>query len=93
MLDVSDLNGCVPTRQTGWKFEVENGEPRVCKSNETLGRHANGHDVFNEGASHLKLETFQDIRNALIQTAILYACQLGLRFEHICSYYQFLEMD
>jgi hypothetical protein len=73
MLDISNLNGCVPTRQTGWKFEVENGEPRVCKSNETHGRHANGHDIFNEGAPHPKLETFQDVKNALVQTGILCA--------------------
>lgn len=25
MLDVSTLNGYTPTRQTGWKFELENG--------------------------------------------------------------------
>ncbi|KAK2813225.1 hypothetical protein FQN50_000903 [Emmonsiellopsis sp. PD_5] len=73
MLDVLNLNGCVPTRQTGWKFEVENGEARVCKSNETHGRHANGHDIYNEGAPHPKLETFQDVRNALVEAGIL--CQ------------------
>ena len=71
MLDVSNLNGCVPTRQTGWKFELENGEPRVCKSNETHGRHANGHDIYNEGAPHPKLETFQDVKNALVEAGIL----------------------
>jgi hypothetical protein len=58
MLDISNLNGCAPTRQTGWKFGVENGDPRVCKSNETHGRHANGHDLFNAGAPHPKLEIF-----------------------------------
>ncbi|KFY30327.1 hypothetical protein V494_08190 [Pseudogymnoascus sp. VKM F-4513 (FW-928)] len=73
MLDVLDLNGCVPARQTGWKFEVENGEPRVCKSNETHGRNANGHDIFNEGAPHPKLETYQDVKNALVNTGILCA--------------------
>jgi len=73
MLDVSNLNGCVPTRQTGWKFEAKDGEPRVCKSNETHGRHANGHDVFNEGAPHPKLETFEDVKNALVKTGILCA--------------------
>jgi hypothetical protein len=71
ILDVSNLNGCIPTRQTGWKFEVENGEPRVCKSNETHGQHANGHDVFNEGAPYPKLETFQDVKNALMKAGIL----------------------
>lgn len=72
MLDSSDLNGCIPTRQTGWKFESEDGEPRVCKSNETHGRHGDGHDIYNEGASHPKLETFQDVKNALVEAGILY---------------------
>ncbi|KAM7196605.1 hypothetical protein V8F33_006104 [Rhypophila sp. PSN 637] len=73
MLDVSNLNGCTPARQTRWQFGIENGEPRVCKSNETHGRHANGHDIFNAGAPHPKLETFQDIKNALVRENIL--CQ------------------
>jgi hypothetical protein len=71
MLDASNVNGCVPTRQTGWKFDVENGEPRVCKSNETHARHANGHDVFNAGAPQPKLETFQDVKHALVRENIL----------------------
>jgi hypothetical protein len=71
MLDVSNLNGCVPTRQTGWKFEVENSEPRVCKSNETHGTHENGHKIYNEGAPYPKLGTFQDVKNALVKTGIL----------------------
>jgi len=72
MLDISVLNGCVPTRQTGWKFESENGELRVCKSDETHGRHANGHDIYNEGTPHPKLETFQDVKNALVEAGILH---------------------
>jgi hypothetical protein len=75
MLDISNLNGCVPSRQTGWKFKLQNGEPRVCKPNETHGRHANGHDVFNAGAPHPKLETFQDVKNALVNAGIL--CQVA----------------
>jgi hypothetical protein len=71
MLDISNLNGCVPTRQTGWKFESEDGEPRVCKSNETHGRHANRHDVFNEGAPYPKLETIWDVKNVLAEVGIL----------------------
>ena len=73
MLEISSASGCVPTRQTGWKFEVENGELRVCKSNETYGRNAKGHNVFNEGAPYPKLETFQDVKNALLETGII--CQ------------------
>ena len=72
ILDVSNLNRYVPTRQTSWKFEVENSEPRIYKSNETHGRHINGHDVFNEDAPHSKLESFQDIKNTLMKAGILY---------------------
>jgi hypothetical protein len=65
-------SGC-DSRQTGWKFALENGEPCVCKPNETHGRHANGHDVFNAGAPSPKLETSQDVKNALVKVGIL--CQ------------------
>ena len=65
MVDVSNLNGCIPSRQTGWTFKVNNGEPGIRKPYETHARHANGHDVFNAGAPHPKLETFQDIKHAL----------------------------
>lgn len=71
MLDASSVDGCVSTRKTGWKFEVENGEPRVCKSNETHARHSNGHDVFNAGAPYPKLEAFEDVKHALEQQSIL----------------------
>ncbi|POR39632.1 Uncharacterized protein TPAR_00172 [Tolypocladium paradoxum] len=46
MLHASNLNGCVLTRQTGWKFEVENGEPRVCQANEMHGQTRTGHEVI-----------------------------------------------
>ncbi|EFY94595.1 hypothetical protein X797_011323 [Metarhizium robertsii] len=71
MLDVSNLNGCVPSRQTGWKFELDNGEPRVCTANEMHGTHENGHKIYNEGAPYPKLATFQDVKNALVKAGIL----------------------
>jgi hypothetical protein len=71
MLDVSVLNGCVPTRQTGWKFESENGEPRVCQANETHGQTATTHEVYNKGDPHPRLETFQDLKHALVKAGIL----------------------
>jgi len=58
ILDVTNLNGYVFTRQINWKFKTKNGEPRVYKSNKSHGWHVNGHDVFNEGISHPKLKTF-----------------------------------
>ena len=71
MLDVSILNGCVPTRQTGWKFESEDGEPRVCQANESHGQTATTHEVYNKGDPHPRLETFQDLKHALVEAGIL----------------------
>jgi hypothetical protein len=71
MLEASNLNGCVPTRQTGWKFEAENGEPRVCTAKETHGTYENGHKIYNEGVPHPKLATFQDVKNVLAKAGIL----------------------
>jgi hypothetical protein len=73
MLDAADLNECVSIRQTGWKFEAKSGKPRVCKSNKSHSQHANRHDVFNKGVPYPKLETFQDVKNALVEAGIL--CQ------------------
>ncbi|KAM3066989.1 hypothetical protein ACMFMG_011771 [Clarireedia jacksonii] len=71
MLSTADLHDCNRARQTGWKFAIEHGKPRIHKPNETHGTHANGHDVFNEGTPHPQLETFSDLTNALVQTGIL----------------------
>ncbi|KAG9228938.1 hypothetical protein BJ875DRAFT_489394 [Amylocarpus encephaloides] len=71
MLDISDLKGCVPTRQTGWKFESEDSEPRVCQANETHGQTAIGHEIYNKGDPHPRLETFQDLKHALVEAEIL----------------------
>jgi len=73
MIDVSSLNGCVPSRDTGWKFAAENAEPRVCTAYETHAKHSNGHDVFNKGSAEPNLETFQDVTHALRQEKILFA--------------------
>ena len=71
ILNVSNLNGCVPTRQTGWKFEVENGEPRVYQANETYGQTATMYEIYNKGDPHPKLEDFQDLKNVLVEAGIL----------------------
>jgi hypothetical protein len=71
MLDVSDLKGCVATRQTGWNFKVENGEPCVCQSNESHGETGKGHEVYNKGDPHPKLETFPEVVDALERLQIL----------------------
>jgi hypothetical protein len=71
MLDASNLNGCVPTRQTGWKFEVEDGEPRVCQANESHGQTTTTHKVYNKGDPHPRLESFHDLKHALVKAGIL----------------------
>ncbi|KAM3563048.1 hypothetical protein ARSEF4850_002515 [Beauveria asiatica] len=71
MVDASSLTGCIPTRRTGWRFGESNGQPRVCKPNETHAQHANGHDVFNAGAAHPQLATFEDVKHALQKENIL----------------------
>jgi hypothetical protein len=71
MLDESNLIGCTPTRQTGWKFRYENGEPRACKANESHGRTATTHEVYNEGQPHPKLETIQHLKVALANAGIV----------------------
>ena len=71
MLDASNLNGCAPSRQTGWKFEVKHGEPRVCQANETHGQTRTGHEIYNQGDPHPRLETFQDLKHALVDAGIL----------------------
>lgn len=73
MLDVSNVNGCVPTRQTGWKFEVENGELRGCQANESHGRKGPEHKVYNEGAPYPRMETLQDLKDVLAKAGILSA--------------------
>jgi hypothetical protein len=71
MLDKSDLAGCAPTRQTGWKFRYEDGEPRVCQSNESHGQTATTHEIYNQGQPYLKLETFQQLKYALAEVGIM----------------------
>jgi len=71
MMDVSNVNGCVPTRQTGWKFEVENGEVRACQANEMHAQTRTGHEVYNKGDPHPRLETLQDLEDALAKAGIL----------------------
>lgn len=73
MIDVSSLNGCIPSRDTGWRFAAKGAEPRVCTAYETHAKHSNGHDVFNKGSAEPKLETFQDVTHALRQKKILFA--------------------
>ncbi|KAK4184120.1 hypothetical protein QBC35DRAFT_506597 [Podospora australis] len=73
MLDVTNVNGCIPTRQTGWKFEVENGEVRVCQANEMHAQTRTGHEVYNKGDPHPRLETLQDLGVALAKAGILSA--------------------
>ncbi len=71
MLRTSDVSGCTSTRQTGWKFETELGQPRVCQANESHGQKATTHEIYNKGDAHPRVETYQDLKNVLVQVGIL----------------------
>ena len=71
MLDVSVLKGCVPTRQTGWKFEMENGKPSVSSAKEKHAKTATKHEVYDEGDPIPRLDTFEDLKHALVDVGIL----------------------
>jgi hypothetical protein len=72
MLDASKVQGCVPTRITGWKFEVRDGEPRTCASNETHAAMTSGnHKVFKAGKPEPKLDNVDELKKALANVGVL----------------------
>ncbi|EXU95611.1 hypothetical protein X797_011327 [Metarhizium robertsii] len=71
MMDASRLTGCLPTRHTGWRFEIRDGEPRVCTPYETHAKHSGGHDIFNKGSPLPKLDNIEDVMNVLEQKKVL----------------------
>lgn len=71
MLCASDLNGCISTRQTGWRFETELGQPRVCQANESHGQRATTHEIYNKGDAHPRMETYEDLKDALLKIGII----------------------
>jgi hypothetical protein len=72
MLDSSAVKNTKPTRITGWKFESVNGKPRVCSANETHATMTSGnHKVFNAGKPHPKLESAEDLKDALVSVGVL----------------------
>jgi len=73
MMDASRLGSCIPTRETGWQFDVEDGRPRVCQANEIHAATRDGHEIYNKGDPHPRLETFEDVVHALVKKGILAA--------------------
>ncbi|ATY66798.1 hypothetical protein A9K55_000547 [Cordyceps militaris] len=73
MLRITDVSGCISTRQTGWRFEMEQGKVRVCQANESHGQKANTHEIYNKGDAHPRMETYEDLKKALVQFGILCA--------------------
>jgi len=72
MLDEAAVRGCSPTRITGWKFEVRDGQPRVCQANETHAEKTSGnHQVFNAGKPQPKLSDVNDLKKALVDVDLL----------------------
>ncbi|PMD60551.1 uncharacterized protein K444DRAFT_528535, partial [Hyaloscypha bicolor E] len=56
---------------TGWKFESKDSKLYIYQANKTYGQYTNGHDIYNKGSPYPKLETFEDIKNILIEVGIL----------------------
>lgn len=72
MLDGQKVLGCTPSRITGWKFVVREGEPRACASNETHATMTSGsHKVFNAGKPLPKLENVGDLKQGLADVGVL----------------------
>lgn len=72
MLDEAAVHGCCASRQTGWTFELKDGEPRVCAANETHAKKTSGnHQVFNAGKAQPKLDSIADLKEALVIAKIL----------------------
>ncbi|KIV98873.1 uncharacterized protein PV09_09367 [Verruconis gallopava] len=72
MFFASDLKGCVPTRQTGWRFELHDGQPRVCQYNESHGARPDGsHDIYNQGQLDLRYGDFEMLRYRLMRDGFL----------------------
>ena len=72
MLDETAIHGCSASRQTGWMFELKDGEPRVCAANETHAKKTSGnHQVFNAGKAQPKLASVADLKEALVTAEIL----------------------
>lgn len=72
MLESTYVKNTVPTRITGWKFEMTGGRPRVCSANETHAAMTSGnHKVFNAGKPLPKLENVDDLKAALTMAGIL----------------------
>jgi hypothetical protein len=70
----SDLIGCSPARQTGWKFKLEHGEPRVCQNNETHGKLPTGeHMINNKGRLGPVLQSYQYLKNEFAVLGVLRA--------------------
>ncbi|KAL5346624.1 hypothetical protein ACLOAV_008331 [Pseudogymnoascus australis] len=85
MLKVSDVRGCKSSRQTGWMFKTENGEPQVCQATETHGETGNGHVTYNKGKPHPKLNTFEDVKIALEKEGVLYGIHVKAVYIPIAS--------
>ncbi|TWU72828.1 hypothetical protein ED733_001721 [Metarhizium rileyi] len=72
MLGSSAVKGCVSTRIIGWKFEMVDGNPRVCQSNERHAEMTSGnHKVSNAGKPLPKLDNVDDLKSALLEAGVL----------------------
>ena len=72
MLDEAAVHGCSASRQTGWIFELKDGEPRACAANKTHAKKTSGnHQAFNAGKPRPKLASVADLKEALLTGEIV----------------------
>ncbi|KAL9082515.1 MAG: hypothetical protein Q9165_008873 [Trypethelium subeluteriae] len=71
MLDSAIVKNTMPTCVTGWRFDIVDGNPRVCQANEVHAKKTSGnHQVFNAGKPLPKLENVEDLKAALVEANI-----------------------
>lgn len=72
MLDVSAIMGCEQPKTTGWRFEMVDGEPRVCKGQESYSKMtSSNHKVFIDGKPLPRLENVDHLKQKFVTAGML----------------------
>ncbi|RMI95600.1 hypothetical protein CDV36_016401, partial [Fusarium kuroshium] len=84
MVDGSAIMGCEESRTTGWRFEMVDGEPRVCRGQESHSKMTSGnHKVFIDGKPLPRLENVDHLKQQLAEAGILSVAKgPGLHVSH-----------
>ncbi|KAK3984416.1 hypothetical protein QBC44DRAFT_346039 [Cladorrhinum sp. PSN332] len=68
----ANLENVTPGRVTGWRFELVDGNPRVCAANETHSEMTtSNHKVFKVGKPHPRFENVEELKAALTGVGVL----------------------